>query len=107
MRQYIDTTITYKGKKLTDRQFEILELIGSGYSNQQISAALFLTPKTIESHLANIRKIVSEPDDRITDRRLTLLAREMVEGYSKFLNLRNKTDEFETNETFVEVKKAA
>jgi DNA-binding NarL/FixJ family response regulator len=42
--------------QLTAREREILELLATGRSNQQIAAALFLSPKTIEHHLSGIYK---------------------------------------------------
>lgn len=39
---------------LTDREFEILELICKGLSNNEISEKLFLSPKTIESHKSKL-----------------------------------------------------
>jgi DNA-binding NarL/FixJ family response regulator len=39
---------------LTDREREILALIAEGRSNQAISERLFLTEKTVESHVRNI-----------------------------------------------------
>lgn len=39
---------------LTDRELEILQLIASGKSNQEIADALFITVKTVKSHLTNI-----------------------------------------------------
>lgn len=40
---------------LTDRELEVLQLIGQGYSTQKIAADLFVSVKTIESHYANIK----------------------------------------------------
>jgi DNA-binding NarL/FixJ family response regulator len=39
---------------LTDREREVLSLIAEGRSNQGIGAALFLSPKTVESHIRQI-----------------------------------------------------
>jgi DNA-binding NarL/FixJ family response regulator len=39
---------------LTDREFEILDLICKGMSNNEISEKLFLSPKTIESHKSKL-----------------------------------------------------
>ena len=79
------TMIQYKGKTLTPRQFEVLELIGTGYTNQEISKMLYLSSKTIESHIANIRTILSIGEEaRINDRRMVLLAKEMVDAYKQY-----------------------
>jgi DNA-binding NarL/FixJ family response regulator len=40
--------------ELTEREREILELIARGYSNQQITDRLVLSPKTIRNHVSNI-----------------------------------------------------
>ena len=39
---------------LTAREVEVLRLIASGQSNRQIADTLFLSPRTIERHIANI-----------------------------------------------------
>jgi DNA-binding NarL/FixJ family response regulator len=40
--------------ELSDRERQVLELIAEGRSNQAISAKLFLSPKTIETHIRQI-----------------------------------------------------
>jgi DNA-binding NarL/FixJ family response regulator len=40
---------------LSDREFEIFELLGRGISTQQISSQLHLSVKTVEAHRANIK----------------------------------------------------
>lgn len=39
---------------LTDREYEVLQLMGEGKSNQEIANALFLSIHTIKSHAANL-----------------------------------------------------
>ncbi len=39
---------------LTAREAEVLRLIAAGHSNRQIAEALFISPRTIERHIANI-----------------------------------------------------
>ena len=39
---------------LTGREREILELMAEGRSNQAICERLFLSPKTVESHVGSI-----------------------------------------------------
>lgn len=39
---------------LTSREFEVLLLIGEGYSNQEIADELFITLKTVKTHVSNI-----------------------------------------------------
>ena len=40
---------------LTDREFEILGLLGEGKTNREIASRLNLSPKTVETHRVNIR----------------------------------------------------
>lgn len=39
---------------LTPREADVLRLIGGGQTNRQIADALFISPRTIERHIANI-----------------------------------------------------
>ena len=39
---------------LTEREFEVLRLLADGCSNEEIGAALFISPKTAGNHIANI-----------------------------------------------------
>ncbi|MER5307205.1 response regulator transcription factor [Streptomyces sp. NPDC002773] len=39
---------------LTKRELEVLQLVGDGLSNQQISKALFLSQATVKSHLVHV-----------------------------------------------------
>jgi DNA-binding NarL/FixJ family response regulator len=41
---------------LTDREIEVLQLIGSGYQTRQIADKLLLSVKTIDSHRENLRR---------------------------------------------------
>jgi two-component system response regulator NreC len=41
--------------RLTPREIEVLRLIAEGYTNTQIAGLLHLSPRTIETHRANIR----------------------------------------------------
>jgi len=41
---------------LTDREFEIFELIGKGHEVREISDALGVSPKTVEAHRTNIKE---------------------------------------------------
>jgi DNA-binding NarL/FixJ family response regulator len=43
-------------EKLTDREFEIFQLIGQGKSTRDIAAQLHLSPKTVDVHRANIKE---------------------------------------------------
>jgi DNA-binding NarL/FixJ family response regulator len=40
--------------ELTDREREVLALIAEGHSNEGISKKLFLSPKTVETHVRHI-----------------------------------------------------
>ncbi|MBK8046158.1 MAG: response regulator transcription factor [Anaerolineales bacterium] len=40
--------------ELTDREFEILELLAQRYTNPQIADRLVLSPKTVRNHVSNI-----------------------------------------------------
>lgn len=40
--------------ELTDREREVLRLIGRGHSNQEIASELFITEATVKSHVGNI-----------------------------------------------------
>jgi DNA-binding NarL/FixJ family response regulator len=39
---------------LTKREFEVLQEIASGKSNKEIAAALFITEKTVKTHVSNV-----------------------------------------------------
>lgn len=41
--------------KLSDREFEVFQLIGQGRATQEIAAQLRLSPKTVDVHRANIK----------------------------------------------------
>lgn len=48
---------------LTSREREVLELVAKGYSNQAIADELFITLKTVKTHVSNILSKL-EVDDR-------------------------------------------
>ena len=43
-----------KTAPLTERESEVLRLIATGNSNREIAETLFLSPRTVERHIANI-----------------------------------------------------
>jgi DNA-binding NarL/FixJ family response regulator len=49
-----DDTATAKAAGLSDRQLEILRLLGRGLSNKQIATELWITVQTVKFHLTNI-----------------------------------------------------
>ncbi|WP_300669598.1 response regulator transcription factor [Desulfoluna sp.] len=42
--------------KLSDREREVLQLIAEGHANRDIAEQLFISPKTVEAHRANIQR---------------------------------------------------
>jgi len=44
--------------RLTDREFEVLQLIGEAKSNREIASQLHLSPKTVETHRTNLMRKV-------------------------------------------------
>ena len=48
------TRVRKDGGPLTQRELEIAELVAHGYTNRQIAAQLFMSPKTVEAHLSRI-----------------------------------------------------
>jgi DNA-binding NarL/FixJ family response regulator len=55
---YLESRSTFKEKSsfelLTQREKEVLKLVGEGYSNKEIAGYLCISPKTVEKHRANI-----------------------------------------------------
>ena len=43
-------------KRLSDREWEVFQLIGRGRSTVQIAEALHLSPKTVETHRAHVKE---------------------------------------------------
>lgn len=43
-------------KSLTKREEEVLKLIAKGYTNNEISQQLFLSPKTVDNHRTNLMR---------------------------------------------------
>ena len=50
--------------RLSDRELEILELIGKGNDMRQIAKLLHLSPKTVETHRAHIKEKLNLKDSR-------------------------------------------
>lgn len=47
---------------LTKREWEVLELITKGYTNNQISKQMYITEKTVKNHVSSILGKLSVPD---------------------------------------------
>ena len=39
---------------LTERELDVIRLVGEGYTNHQISESLFVSVRTVETHLSHI-----------------------------------------------------
>lgn len=39
---------------ITSREVEVLHLLAEGLSNQEIAVRLYLSPRTVERHIANL-----------------------------------------------------
>ena len=51
-----------KGETLTEREKEVLSLIGAGLTNKDIAKKLFLSEKTVKNHINNIFKKIEVTD---------------------------------------------
>ncbi len=58
---------------LTEREREVLSLVAQGRSNAAIAAALFLTGKTVESHISNILTKLDLPQAGDDHRRVLMV----------------------------------
>lgn len=47
-----DQALVYLG--VSKREYEVLELLARGQTNKQIADALFISPNTVKTHLANL-----------------------------------------------------
>jgi DNA-binding NarL/FixJ family response regulator len=50
----VDTAVSSRLDRLTDREREVLAAIGRGYSNVEIAEELFIGPATVKSHVSSI-----------------------------------------------------
>jgi DNA-binding CsgD family transcriptional regulator len=64
---------------LTDREFQVFQMIGTGLGTQRIAAALRLSPKTIETYREHIKYKLRLPAAAA----LTEKAREWVSGQTR------------------------
>lgn len=51
---FSETKHSTAGESLTNRENEILNLLGKGYSNKEIAESLFISPYTVRTHVYNI-----------------------------------------------------
>lgn len=47
---------------VTAREYEVLRLLGARLGNQEIAEHLFLSPRTVEKHLASLRDRTGRAD---------------------------------------------
>jgi DNA-binding NarL/FixJ family response regulator len=55
---------------LTDREREVLALMAEGLTDKGIAERLWITPKTVETHVRHILRKLSLPDDTSNNRRV-------------------------------------
>nr|WP_243845473.1 helix-turn-helix transcriptional regulator [Microbacterium halimionae] len=58
------TTFRPPAAVLTPREYEIVTLVAQGHSDKQIAADLFLSVRTVESHLYQARAKLGVPSRR-------------------------------------------
>jgi non-specific serine/threonine protein kinase len=49
------------GSELTEREWDVAQLVARGCSNREIAAALFVGERTIETHVGNILRKLAVP----------------------------------------------
>jgi hypothetical protein len=52
--RYPDHELLMKGNVFSRREFEIIEMLEKGHSNEQVAEQLFLSPNTVKTHRRNI-----------------------------------------------------
>ncbi|WP_199837886.1 response regulator transcription factor, partial [Streptomyces scabiei] len=57
------------------REAEVLALLGEHLSNAEISARLFISVRTVESHVSALLRKLDEPDRRALSRRAAGMTR--------------------------------
>lgn len=51
---HLQSTTEHKLQELTQREYEIMEYVAKEFSNKEIGAKLFISPRTVETHKRNI-----------------------------------------------------
>jgi len=54
LSRLVQELLRKESRRLTDREDEILRLVGKGYRNQEIAEHLFLSPQTVRWHLRSL-----------------------------------------------------
>ena len=57
-------------RRLTNREREVLQLMAEGLSDRGIGKLLWLTPRTVETHIRHILQKLGLPDDADHNRRV-------------------------------------
>ena len=65
---------------LTDREFQVFQMIGAGQGTQRVAAALHLSPKTVETYREHLKHKLRLPNAAA----LTQKASEWVSGQTRF-----------------------
>lgn len=68
-------------ERLSDRELDVFELFGRGYSTRQIAEALLISPKTVESHRNRIKdKLAIESTPELLQRAVLWVQNESTGG---------------------------
>lgn len=67
---------------LSGRETDVLELMAQGRSNAAIAAKLFLTPRTVESHVRSIFAKLGLPDEHDDNRRVLAVLAHLRRGHA-------------------------
>jgi DNA-binding NarL/FixJ family response regulator len=66
--------------RLTEREREVLDLMAQGLSNQSIGDRLYLSPKTVETHVGSIFTKLDLPGDSRSNRRVRAVVQWLEQG---------------------------
>lgn len=59
MSRVVGAHLERESLKLSPRKIEILELLAEGYSSQDIASELFLSPRTVDTHIAHLMMMMN------------------------------------------------